>query len=76
MARGDPPKGEAVRQPCGPEEDGVVRASHWCGHLEEVTEEEEDTHTKIKGHPFEGLKPEPYNSKTAILRNDRLKISM
>ena len=43
MARGDPPEVEAVRRPCGPEEDGVVRASHWRGHLEEaIVEEEED----------------------------------
>ena len=41
MARGDPPEGEAVRRPCGNEEDGVVRASHWRGHLEEAIEEEE-----------------------------------
>ena len=37
-----PPEGEAVRRPCGPEEDGVVRASHWRGHLEEAIEEEEE----------------------------------
>ena len=40
VARGDPPEGEAVRRPCGPEEDGVVRASRWRGHLEEAIEEE------------------------------------
>ena len=46
MARGDSPEGEAVRRPCGHEEDGVVRASHWRGHLEKaIEEEEEDYHT-------------------------------
>ena len=35
------PEGEAVRRPCGPEEDGVVRASHWRGRLEEAIEEED-----------------------------------
>ena len=42
VARGDPPEGEAVRRPCGPEEDGVVCASHWRGFLEQAIEEEED----------------------------------
>ena len=49
MARGDPPpspppsrEGEAAQRPCGPEEDGVVRASNWCGCLEEAIEEEEE----------------------------------
>ena len=42
VARGDPPEGEAVRRPCGPEEDGVVRASHWRGNLGEAIEEEEE----------------------------------
>ena len=38
-----PPEGEAVhQQPSGPEEDDVVRASHWRGCLEEVIEEEEE----------------------------------
>ena len=36
-----PPEGEAVWRPCGPEEDGVVRASHRRGRLEEAIEEEE-----------------------------------
>ena len=39
VARGDPPEGEAVRRP---EEDGVVRASHWRGRLEAAIEEEEE----------------------------------
>ena len=39
MARGDPPEGEAARRPCGPEEDGVVRAT------EEAIEEEEQEET-------------------------------
>ena len=43
VARGDPPEGEAVRRPRGPEEDGVVRASHRRGRLEEAIEEEEVT---------------------------------
>ena len=43
MARGDPP---ALREKlygdlAGPEEDSVVLASRWCGHLEEAIEEEE-----------------------------------
>ena len=37
-----PPEGEAVRRSCGPEEDSVVRASRWCGHLKEAIEEEEE----------------------------------
>ena len=41
VARGDPPEGEAVRRPCGPEEDGVVRARNWRGLLERAIEEEE-----------------------------------
>ena len=41
MARGDPTGGEAVR-PCGPEEDGAVRASHRRGRLEEAAIEEEE----------------------------------
>ena len=34
------PEGEAVRWPCGLEEDAVVRASHWRGRLEGAIEEE------------------------------------
>ena len=50
MARGDPPEGEAVRQPCGPEEDGIVCASHWRGHLAEAIEEEEDLLLENEDH--------------------------
>ena len=54
VTRGDPPpEGEAVWRPCGPEEDGVVRASHWRGHLEEAIEEE--TEEGIKGSRFLSL---------------------
>ena len=31
-----------ARRVCGPEEDGVDRASHWRGRLEETIEEEEE----------------------------------
>ena len=36
-----PPEGEAGRRPCGPEEDGAVRASHWRGRPEKAIEEGE-----------------------------------
>ena len=42
VARGYPPEREAVRRSCGPEEDSVVRAIRWCGHLKEAIEEEEE----------------------------------
>ena len=38
-----PPEGEAARRSYGPEEDGVARASHWRGRLEEAIEEEDKT---------------------------------
>ena len=41
VARGYPPEGEAVWRSCGPEEDGVVRASDWPGRLEEAIEKED-----------------------------------
>ena len=45
--RRPPPEGEAVRRPCGPEEDGVVLASHWRGRLEKPIEEEEEEVTSL-----------------------------
>ena len=45
------------------ERSGHVWGPRLCGHV------------SLKTDPSEGLKPEPYNSKTAILRNGRLKIS-
>ena len=48
MARGDSPEEEAVRRPCRPGEDGVVRASYWRGRLEAAIEEEEEEEEDCK----------------------------